>query len=296
MSRKNKRKKSADNNRPPQETGNSVKLDWTKIGILIGSVLTVITIVTAILIQYWSMRYGGSLKSSDMSLQLGDEALKQDGVTQIFVGAGSRFNIKDKVLIPVKLSVDNAGETVLSNVRIALVYDKRSQITIDDMDKYLELHGTLMPGDITAATNTSGSDGRVYTNFNMENLNVKGSKSISYGLQADEVDFRSRRLVFGVIQLKLEVLVEADGVPRKHFYLDYNVVPADDCANLNSMYQSFYGRLGYTELGQKSYTDYLVCANYRVLDLPGGRYWFPLGSIQTSKAIVHAASDSNSGS
>jgi hypothetical protein len=192
--------------------------------------------------------------------------------------------------------VDNAGETVLSNVRIALVYDKRSQITIDDMDKYLELHGTLMPGDITAATNTSGSDGRVYTNFNMENLNVKGSKSISYGLQADEVDFRSRRLVFGVIQLKLEVLVEADGVPRKHFYLDYNVVPADDCANLNSMYQSFYGRLGYTELGQKSYTDYLVCANYRVLDLPGGRYWFPLGSIQTSKAIVHAASDSNSGS
>ncbi len=236
----------------------------------------------------WSLRSGGSLKSAEVALKFGNDRLEQDETSQVFVAAGSKINIKDKILIPVQMSLTNMGETVLTNVRLTLVYDKHAQFKIDNMNKYLESNGTLMPGDMEEVTNASGSDGRVYTNFNLTKLNIKGTKSISYGLQAYEVDSKSDTFAFGANQIALEVLVEADGVPRKHFHLNYDVLPADGCAGLDSMYKLLYAKLGYLEHARKSYTDYLVCADYRSLDTPDGRYWFPLGQIQASKAIVEA--------
>ena len=292
MSRKNKRIKGTRSAQKQREKGPTKKAEWTKIGVLAGIFFGVAGVLTSILVQYWGLTFGGSLKSSDVSLQFEDDALKQDDPIQVFVGAGSNINVKDKVLIPVRLSLSNVGDTVLSNVRLALAYDKRAQITFDDVGKYFELHGALMPGDITSATNTSDSDGEVYTNFNLSKLNLKDTKSISYALQAYEVDSKSRRLIFGVTQLELDVLVEADGVPRKHFHIDYNVLPADGCDGLSGMYQRLYGKLGYSVLGHEAYTDYLICADFRKLDTSIGRYWFPLSGLHISKAIVRADEDS----
>jgi len=258
--------------------------DWGKVGAMLAGV----GVVTAIAIGWLSLWLTGAFNKSDVSVQVGVHPLVKDDVAQVFVAAGTAYNIEDKIWISVNLSIANAGDTVLSNVRITLAYDKQSFIDAIDLEKHIENHGSLMPGDIREASNEHNDDGRVYTNFAIAKLNIKGTNSISYGLEAYRVDMNSEMLVYGPKHAELEIEVEADGVPKKSFKLDYHVVADDGCADLIKMYNEFYKKLGAVVLGRRSYTDYLICPGYHSIATPGGRIWIPAGGHAVFEEVARA--------